>query len=267
VGPTIENTIFRLNSATVPSDAAYAAIVGAYTPVGMGLRVEANSVMTLLAARTDYLGATVTPRICGFENFHVNAAAVGAQIDAFDASFREPDNCGVLVQNGRANLYGCDVVDVATGSSNRALRVESGAECLIFNSANKTLLETNHATFLSNRYRKVSGSDTTGSSADIVVFSAGQIALLDSGTLGGINIDPNSWTRDGFIRDARSTAPSVFIGVARATSYTVATVPSASLYARGLIYVSDGAAGQPIIAFSDGTNWLRCDTRGAISAT
>jgi len=49
-------------------------------------------------------------------------------------------------------------------------------------------------------------------------------------------------------------------------AYTVATVPSASP-AGQMIYVSNGAAGQPIMAFSTGSSWLRVDTRGAISAT
>jgi len=30
--------------------------------------------------------------------------------------------------------------------------------------------------------------------------------------------------------------------------------------------VSDGAAGSPILAFSDGTNWLRSDTGAAVAA-
>ena len=47
-------------------------------------------------------------------------------------------------------------------------------------------------------------------------------------------------------------------------TFTVATVPS--VVEGGLIYVSDGAAGSPILAFSDGTNWLRSDTGAAISA-
>lgn len=50
-------------------------------------------------------------------------------------------------------------------------------------------------------------------------------------------------------------------------AYTVATAPAASKFPRGMIYVSDGAAGSAIVAFSDGTNWLRVDTRAAISAT
>lgn len=47
--------------------------------------------------------------------------------------------------------------------------------------------------------------------------------------------------------------------------YTVATQPDASENARRLIYVSDGAAGSPIVAFSDGTIWRRCDTNDEIA--
>lgn len=37
-------------------------------------------------------------------------------------------------------------------------------------------------------------------------------------------------------------------------SYTVATVPSASKYKQGIIYVSDGTSNKRL-AVSDGTNW------------
>ena len=47
-------------------------------------------------------------------------------------------------------------------------------------------------------------------------------------------------------------------------AYTVATVPSATT-AGQMIYVSNGAAGNPVMAFSNGTNWLRVDTLAAIS--
>lgn len=47
--------------------------------------------------------------------------------------------------------------------------------------------------------------------------------------------------------------------------FTVATVPNAADGAGRVIYVSNGAAGQPVLAFSDGTDWLRVDTRTAIS--
>lgn len=46
-------------------------------------------------------------------------------------------------------------------------------------------------------------------------------------------------------------------------TYAVAALPDA--VAGGMIYVSDGAAGSPILAFSDGTDWLRCDTAAAVT--
>ena len=50
-------------------------------------------------------------------------------------------------------------------------------------------------------------------------------------------------------------------------TFTVATAPNPALTKGGMIYVSNGAAGNPILAFSDGTNWLRCDTAAAIAAS
>lgn len=50
-------------------------------------------------------------------------------------------------------------------------------------------------------------------------------------------------------------------------TYAVAGVPAAADYSGHIIYVSDGAAGSPILAFSDGTNWLRSDTGAAIAAS
>jgi hypothetical protein len=48
--------------------------------------------------------------------------------------------------------------------------------------------------------------------------------------------------------------------------YTVASVPSASLHKGRLIYVSNGAAGQPCLAFSNGTAWLRVLLGAAVAA-
>lgn len=57
-----------------------------------------------------------------------------------------------------------------------------------------------------------------------------------------------------------------FEGAITLTSFTVANAPSAAGLAGTLIYVSNGAAGQPTLAFSNGTNWLRSDTRAIITA-
>lgn len=65
---------------------------------------------------------------------------------------------------------------------------------------------------------------------------------------------------NGFIGDVT--------GATKVPTYTVSGAPSASAAGAGtVIYVSDGAAGSPILAFSDGTNWKRSDTGGTISAS
>lgn len=63
------------------------------------------------------------------------------------------------------------------------------------------------------------------------------------------------------------TSTGGFVGAVTLPTYTVATVPGVTANARKLIYVSDGATGNPVVAFSDGTDWLRCDTLTAIAAS
>lgn len=53
-------------------------------------------------------------------------------------------------------------------------------------------------------------------------------------------------------------------GPIRLASYTVATVPTAADFPEGVIYVSDESGGA-VIAFSDGSNWLRVTDRAVIS--
>jgi hypothetical protein len=65
-------------------------------------------------------------------------------------------------------------------------------------------------------------------------------------------------------------AKTSFTGPVSLGTYTVATapVPAANQSLTGTItYFSNGANGSPIVAFYDGTNWLRVDTKTAISAT
>jgi hypothetical protein len=57
------------------------------------------------------------------------------------------------------------------------------------------------------------------------------------------------------------------VGAIKVPTYTVAAAPSAATAGAGtLIYTSNGAAGSPILAFSDGTNWKRSDTGATIAA-
>ena len=64
------------------------------------------------------------------------------------------------------------------------------------------------------------------------------------------------------LRLKSSTAADNTVGIPLPT-YTVASLPTVETGT--LIYVSDGAAGSPVVAFGDGSNWLRCDTRTAVS--
>lgn len=50
-------------------------------------------------------------------------------------------------------------------------------------------------------------------------------------------------------------------------TFTVATLPTA--VAGGFIFVSNGAAGSPVMAFgdTDGGDWLRVDTKAAVAAS
>lgn len=53
----------------------------------------------------------------------------------------------------------------------------------------------------------------------------------------------------------------------RLSEYTVATVPSAAEYKGRLIYVSNGAAGSPCLAYSNGTSWLRILLGAAVATS
>ena len=61
------------------------------------------------------------------------------------------------------------------------------------------------------------------------------------------------------------TVPSISATSITLEGYTVTTLPS---HAAGrLIYVSNGDAGSPCLAVSNGSNWLRINLGSAVSAT
>ena len=64
------------------------------------------------------------------------------------------------------------------------------------------------------------------------------------------------------------TSTNGFVGDIKVPTYTVANAPSASSADAGtVVFVSNGAAGSAILAFSDGTNWKRSDTGATIAAS
>jgi hypothetical protein len=49
--------------------------------------------------------------------------------------------------------------------------------------------------------------------------------------------------------------------------FTIAQLPAASAAPRTVVFVTNGDAGKPCLAVSDGTNWLRASLGAAVSAT
>ena len=66
------------------------------------------------------------------------------------------------------------------------------------------------------------------------------------------------------LRIKSATAANNTVGIPL-PQYTVASLPTVETGT--LIYVSNGAAGSPVVAFGDGSNWLRVDTRAAVSSS
>jgi hypothetical protein len=62
-------------------------------------------------------------------------------------------------------------------------------------------------------------------------------------------------------------AQTTFSGPVNLGVFTVATVPTTNVSAGSVAYVTNGAAGQPVLAFFNGTTWRRCDNLAAISAS
>ena len=61
-------------------------------------------------------------------------------------------------------------------------------------------------------------------------------------------------------------AQTSFAGPVNLGTFTVATAPTTASTG-SVAYFSNGAAGNPVLAFYNGTNWLRVDTLAAISAS
>lgn len=95
---------------------------------------------------------------------------------------------------------------------------------------------------------------TTGAGGTIFLESGFQTVVIGDGTgiQAGITILTNG---------------AKFGGVIRPPIYTVASAPSAASNYGALVFVTDGDAGSPCLAVSDGGSWLRISLGASISAT
>ncbi len=73
---------------------------------------------------------------------------------------------------------------------------------------------------------------------------------------------------NGFIGTTTGNVTGDVAGTITLTSYTVTSANALTAKTAGkVIYVSNGANGSSVVAFGNGSAWLRCDTLGALSAT
>ena len=61
---------------------------------------------------------------------------------------------------------------------------------------------------------------------------------------------------NGFIGDVVGDITGHVVGLVQVPTYDVATAPSAVGIAGTIIFVSNGLAGAPCLAVSDGTDWI-----------
>jgi hypothetical protein len=120
------------------------------------------------------------------------------------------------------------------------------------------------------------------SPTDVTITLAAEADIktaLTTGLSNGLTTDPPVYTPAS--NYTPSTAPTVprdmhrgiAAGIIRALRtfpvclpmHVVADVPPASAWPGAIIYVSNGAAGAPILAFSNGFQWLRSDTGTPLS--
>jgi hypothetical protein len=98
---------------------------------------------------------------------------------------------------------------------------------------------------------------------DMKIFS-GSVMSVGATTIGGVSQNEIVPSGSGIVYDDRVGQVPNWAGYLTPESFTVATLPSASAFARSLIYVSDETGGATI-AFSDGTNWRRVQDRNIVS--
>lgn len=164
-----------------------------------------------------------------------------------------PSLSGTNIFTGNTNTY-------STEGSTQIIIKAKGASGVQNDSAGMQFQKENDGSnerLIFNRYFGHSSFGSQSRFTNIVGGSTVSALILDNGY---VNVGTGHFYVGGKVIDSDR--------VFHYRSYTVASAPSAATKGAGAaIYVSNGAAGSPCLAFSNGTNWLRCDTLAAISAS
>jgi hypothetical protein len=193
-----------------------------------------------------------------------------------DAQLRDSVGCSVV---GRATNSTGDPADIQASTNDRLLARTS--DTLDFRQLTVGMVPDDLITYA--KIQNVSATDRllgrstagSGNIEEITCTAAGRALLDDANasdqrtTLGlGSAATQNTGTSGANVPLLNGTntwaGGQTFSLPPVLPSYTVATVPSAATYARGMIYVSDEAGGA-VPAFSDGANWRRVTDRAIVS--
>jgi hypothetical protein len=80
--------------------------------------------------------------------------------------------------------------------------------------------------------------------------------------MGTTNFDTVAAT---FVGDVTGDVTGNVTGAVTLPSYAVAGLPTAATSTGMLVHCSDGGAGSPCLAYSNGTNWLQVALGGAVA--
>lgn len=202
-------------------------------------------------------------------------AGVPVQVDGarskitVDGTFTGSATGAAIVQSGAAN----NTVDVDCYQPNNSSHITVNGDTAF--AANQITVLRNSGTSAFRQIGlpvRIRGTATRGpalqlSRVDIGGSATFDIGCADDGAAPGIrgylkrsgaSFDYFSFRYSGLIQAGAPFRPG---------EYTVATLPDALTYTHALIYVSNGNAGAPCLAFSNGTNWLRLSTGAAVAAS
>jgi hypothetical protein len=109
------------------------------------------------------------------------------------------------------------------------------------------------------KLNKNASGDTAG-----FLFQTGFSGRAEIGCLGNDDFAFKT-SPDGSAFNIGLTLVAAAKGVPKVPTFTVALLPSAATAGAGALAYAGDASGGAILAFSDGTSWLRCDTRAVVS--
>jgi len=82
-----------------------------------------------------------------------------------------------------------------------------------------------------------------------------------NGFIGGANVNASDTQQGGTVAWTVSNDTTLTIASGTRSGETLLATANEGV----MVYTGDGASGNSVYAFSDGTNWLRCDTRAAVA--